>query len=90
MAQNGADEIKEEGAFHRLWSEVWVVVKAFCYDGSKGGEDRGKFVDESREDVDGLAQNRVIPPAEKGSSKVLLLVKACTDRMGKRRFSDPR
>ena len=34
-------------------------------------------------DVDGLAQIRVVPLAEKGSSKVTLLVRACTDRMGK-------
>ena len=90
VARNGADEIKEEGAFHRLWSEVGIVVKAFYYNGSKGGKDHGEFVDESQEDVDGFAQNQVVPPAEKGSSKVLLLVKACADRMGKRCFSDSR
>ena len=82
LARKGADEIKEERALHRLRSKIWVVVKVFCYDGSKGGKDHGEFVDESRKDVDGLAQNGVVPPAEEGSSKVLLLVKACTDRMG--------
>ena len=39
-------------------------------------------MDESQEDVDGLAQNQVVPLAEKGSSKMVLLVKACTDQMG--------
>src|SRR5258706_1866015 len=82
LARKGADEIKEERAFHRLRSEVWVVVKVFCYNSSKGGKEYGEFVDEGRKDVYGLAQIRVVPPAEKGSSKVLLLVKACTDRMG--------
>src|SRR5258706_6371587 len=79
VARKGADQIKEERAFHRLWSEVRVVVKVSCYNGSKRGKDHGEFVDESRKDVDGFAQIRVVPPAEKGSSKVLLLVKACTD-----------
>src|SRR5258706_8777404 len=87
VARKGADEIKEERAFQ---SEVWVVVKVFCYNGSKGGKEYGKFVDESRKDVSGLGQIRVVPLAEKGSSKVVSLVKACTDRMGQRRFSDPR
>src|SRR5258706_2187204 len=82
VARKGADEIKEERAFHRFWSEVWVVVKVFCYNCSKGGEEYSKFVDESRIDVSGLAQIRVVPPAEKGSSKVLSLVKACTDGVG--------
>ena len=82
LARNGADEINEERAFHRLRSEIWVVVKVSCYNGSKGGKEYGEFVDDSGKDVDGLAQNWVVPPAEKGSSKVLLLVKACTDRMG--------
>src|SRR5258707_10624200 len=82
VARKGADKIKEESAFHRLRSEIWVVAKVFCYDGSKGGKEYGKFVDESRKDVYGLAQIRVVSPAEKGSSKVISLVKACTDRMG--------
>src|SRR5258706_7560004 len=82
LVREGADEIEEERAFHGLQSEVWVVVKVFCYNGSKGGKEYGEFVDESRKDIDGLAQIRVVPPAEKGSSKVVSLVEACTDRMG--------
>jgi hypothetical protein len=61
--------------------QVWVVAKTVCHNASKRGEDSGEFVDESRKDISGLAQIRVIPPAEKGSSKVLSLVKAFTDRM---------
>jgi len=82
LARKGADEIQEEGAFHQLWSEVWVRAKVFCYNGSKGGKEYGKFVDESQKDVYGLAQIQIVPLAEKGSSKVVLLVKACTDQMG--------
>src|SRR5258706_15976371 len=82
VARKGVDEIKEERASHRLRSEVWVIAKVFCYNGSKRGKEYGKFVDESRKDVHGLAQIRVVPLAEKGSSKVVSLVKACTDRMG--------
>src|SRR5258706_4969572 len=82
VARKGADEIKEERAFHRLRSEVWVVAKEFCYNHSKGRKEYGEFVDESRKDVYGLAQIRVVPPAEKGSGKVVSLVKPCTDRMG--------
>ena len=65
-------------------------MKVFCYNGSKGGKEYGEFVDESRKDVYGLAQIQVVPPAEIGSSKVVLLVKACTDRMGQQHFSDSR
>ena len=82
VARKGADEINEERAFHRLWSKIWVVAKVFCYNGSKRGEEYGEFVDESGEDVYGLAQIRVVPPAEKRSSEVVSLVKACADRMG--------
>ena len=57
-------------------------MKVFCYNSSKGGKEYGEFVDESRKDVYRLAQIRVVPPAEKGSSKVASLVKARTDRMG--------
>ena len=81
VARKGADEIKEEGAFYRLQGEVWVIAKVFRYNGSKGRKEYGKFVDESRKDIYGLAQIRVVPPAEKGSSKVVPLVKACTDRV---------
>ena len=73
LAWKGADKIKEERSFHRLWSKVWVVVKVFCYNGSKGGKDHGEFVDESQEDVDGLAQNGVVPPAEKAPARCLCL-----------------
>src|SRR5258706_3490568 len=82
LARKGADESKEERALHRLRSEVWVVAKVVCYNSSKGGKEYGKFVDKSRKDDYGLAQIRVVPPAEKGSSEVVSLVKACTDRMG--------
>src|SRR5258706_5887237 len=82
LARKGADGIKEERAFHRLRSEAWVVVEVFCYNGSKGLKEYCEGVDESRKDVYGLVQIRVVPPAEKGSSKVVSLVKACTDRMG--------
>ena len=81
VARKGADEIKEEMAFHRLRSKVWVVAKAVGYNSSKRWEDGSEFVDECRKDVHGLAQNRVVPPAEKCSSKVVSLVKACADRM---------
>jgi len=77
--RKGADEIKKERAFHRLWSEVWVITKVLCYNCSKRWEDDGEFVDESRKDVHGLAQVRVVPPAEKSRSKVVSLVKACAD-----------
>ena len=82
VARKGADEIKEERAPHRFRGKVWVVAKVFCYNGSKRGEDYGKFVDERRKDVYGLAQIRVVPPTEECSSKVASLVKVCTDRMG--------
>src|SRR5258706_11700954 len=78
----GADEIKEESAFHRLWCEVWVITKVFCYNCLERGKDYGKFVNERGEDIHGLAQNWVVPLAEKRSSKVVPLVKVCTDRMG--------
>ena len=81
MVRKGADGIKEERAFHRLRSEVRVVVQVFCYNGSKRGEEYCEFVDESQKDVYGVAEIWVVPLAEKGSSKVVSLVKACTDRM---------
>jgi hypothetical protein len=88
VARKGTDEVKEERVFHRLWCQVWVVTKTFRYNGSKRGEDSGEFVDESRKDISGLAQIRVISPAEKCSSKLPPIVKACTDRMSQRRFAD--
>ena len=45
-------------------------------------------MDESGKNVYGLAQIRVVPPAEKCSSKVVSLVKACANQMGQRGFSD--
>src|SRR5882757_2411940 len=51
VARKGADEIKEERAFHRLRSKVWVVAKVFCYNGSKRGKEYGEFVDESGKNV---------------------------------------
>ena len=81
VARKGADEIKEERAFHQLQSKIWVVAKVFCYNDSKRGEDYCKFVDESQKDVYGLTQIQVVSPAEKGTSKVILLVKARTNRM---------
>jgi len=82
VARKGVDEIKEESAVHRIRSEVWVFAKVFCYNGSERGEEYGEFVDESREDVSGLAQIWVVPPAEEGSSKLFSLMKACAERMG--------
>ena len=88
VARKRVDEINKERAFHRFWSKVRVVTKVLCYNGPKRGEEFGESVDESGKDVYGLAQIRVIPPTEKRPSKVVSLVKACTDRMGERRFSD--
>jgi len=45
VVRKGSDEIKEERAFHRLWSKVWVVAKVFCYNGPKRGEEYCEFVD---------------------------------------------
>src|SRR5258706_11862966 len=81
-ARKGADEIKEERAFHRLRSKVWVIAKVLCYNCPKRWEDDGEFVDESRKDVYGLAQIWVVPLTEKSCSKVVSLMKACADRMG--------
>src|SRR5258706_3162371 len=55
VARKGVDEIKEERAFHRLRSKVWVVAKVFCYNGSKRGKVYGEFVDESGKNIYGLA-----------------------------------
>ena len=56
---------------------------------SKEGEDDCELVDESRQDISGLAQTAVIPLAEKSPSKLASAVKLKTDRMSQRRFSDP-
>src|SRR5882757_5171637 len=82
VVRKGADEVKEKRALHRLRSKVWVVAQVFCYSGSERWEDHGEFVDESRKDISELLQNWVVPPAENGTSKVVLLVKVCTDGMG--------
>ena len=82
VARKGVDEINEERAFHRLWSKVWVLAKVFCYNGPERREEYGEFVDECGKDVYGLAQIRVVPPAEKGPSKGVSLMEACADRMG--------
>ena len=79
VARKGVDEIKEERAFHQLQSKIWVIAKVFCYNDLKRGEDYCKFVDESQKDVYGLAQIQVVSLAEKGTSKVIPLVKACTN-----------
>ena len=79
MARKGAEEIKENRAFHGLHSKAWVVTKVFCYDGSKGGEESGEFADESGKNVFVFAQIWVTPPAEESTSKVVSLVKACAD-----------
>ena len=79
VARKGADEINEKSALHCFRSKRWVLSKVFCNNGPKRGEAYGEFVNESGEDVSGAAQIRVVPPAEKGSSKVVLLVKACAN-----------
>src|SRR5258706_11838066 len=55
VARKGANEVKEDRALQRLWSKFWVVVKVFCYNGSKGGKLYGEFMDKSGEDVNGFA-----------------------------------
>src|SRR5258706_6302470 len=82
VARKRADEIKKKRAFHRVRSEVWVVAKVFRYNGPKRREEYCELVDESRKNIHVVAQARVVSPAEKGTSKMVSLVKACTDRMG--------
>ena len=81
VVRKGANDIKEERAFHRLRGKIWVIAKVFCHNHSKRWEDHGEVVDESWKDIYGFAQIRVVPPAEKCTSKVVSLVKVCTDRM---------
>jgi len=88
LDRKGANEIKEEGRFHRLRSQVWVVTKVLRHDGSKRREEYGEFVDKRWKNVGGLAQRRVVPPTKKGSSKLVSLVEVCADGMGQRRFPD--
>src|SRR5258706_8487535 len=90
FAREVTNKFKEESALHRPRTQVWVVTKTIYHDGSKGGEDSGEFVYEGRKDISVLAQIRVVPPAEERSSKLLLTMKACTDRVRQRRFSDSR
>ena len=88
-ARKFADELKEESMLHRSRSQVWVVTKAFCNEAAKGGEYDREFVDESRQDVSGLTQTPVVPPAEKCASKVISFVKDGSNRMSQRCFPDP-
>jgi len=81
LARKVAKEVKKESALHRPRTQVWIVAKTVCYDGSKRGEDSGEFVDQGRKYISGLAQIRVVLLAEKGSSKLPSIVNACTDRM---------
>ena len=69
VTRKGADQIKEERALHHLQSKIWVVMKVFCYNGLERWEDYGKFVDEGGKDIYGLAQNWVVPPAEKAPAR---------------------
>jgi hypothetical protein len=75
-----ADEVKEE----------WCSIVSGTMLGSLGrrsatmfrkGEEYCELVDKSRKDISGLAQIWVIPPAEKRSSNLLLIVNVCVVRM---------
>ena len=61
-----------------------------CYEASKGGEYSSQFADQGRKDILVLAQIRVVPSAEKRSSKLLSIVKTCADRMSQRQFPNSR
>ena len=76
-----ANEVEKKRAFHRLRTQVWIIAKTICYNGSKRGEDSGQFVDQCWKDISGPAQIRVVPSAEKCSSKLLSIMNTCTDRM---------
>ena len=80
VARKFADELKEERILHRPWCQVRVIIKALCHDVPKGRKAYREFVDERRQDISGLAQTFVIPPAEKGTGKVFSL-KPRTNRM---------
>jgi len=54
---------------------ITVLSKTVYHHASKGGEDSSECIDECRNDIRELAQMRVIPPAEKRSSKLLSIVK---------------
>jgi hypothetical protein len=67
-ARKFADEVKEESAASlTLVSHLGPYEDALRQCFEKGGDYR-EFVDECRKDICGLAQIRVIPPAEKCSS----------------------
>ena len=70
-----------------LRRRVRIITKTFCDNTSKRGKDYREFVDESQEDISGLAQIWVIPSAKKRAGQLLLLVQGCTDRMSQRRFA---
>src|SRR5258706_6229271 len=63
LARKVANEVKEERAFHRLRTQVWIIAKAICYNGSKRGENSGQFVDQGRKDIPRFAQIRVVSSA---------------------------
>ena len=65
------------------------MTKAFCDEVAKRGEYYREFVDESRQEISGLAQTPVVPPAEKCASKVIPFVKDRANRMSQRCFPDP-
>jgi hypothetical protein len=81
VARKVTDEVKEERVLHRLRRQISVFSKTVCHHASKRGEDSGECINECRDDICELAQMRVIPPAEEGSSKMLSIVKIFTDRM---------
>ena len=80
-ARKFANELMEEGVVHGPWRQVWVVAKMSCNDAPKRGEGSCEFVDESWQDISGLAQTRLIPLAEKCASKVFSLVESGTNQM---------
>ena len=90
LAREAADAVKQERTLHRLRAEVWIATKAICDDLSKRGEASSQFGDQGRKDISVLAQIRVVPSAEKCSSKLPSIMKACTDRMSQRRFPNSR
>jgi hypothetical protein len=64
VATKGADEIDKKGILHRLWCQAWVFTKMLCDNRSKMGKDLSQFVDQRREDIYGVAELGIIPPAE--------------------------
>ena len=74
-----ADKLKEERVVHRPRCQVWIVTKTFCNNAPKRGEGSCELVDESGQEISGLAQIPVVPPAEKCASKVICFVKNRTN-----------